>query len=188
MSEVRERLLDAAEECLVRQGIRSTTMLEVARTAGVSRAWLYRHFPDKPALLGAALVRLGDAFWDETHQRLAAVSGLDRRIALAVELGRTLEPGMLLLRLQEGEPDEFATAIGAGIRDIIPSLAGFWTRYVEEAIAAGEIRDDLDVPATTEWILRIVISLTTMPGATLDVTDMDAVLAHVRRYVMGGLV
>jgi len=59
---VRDRLIDAAEQCLTAKGIRATTVSEVAEVAGVSRGWLYRHFPDKAELLGAAIVRLNDAF------------------------------------------------------------------------------------------------------------------------------
>ena len=44
---VRDRLIDAAEQCLTAKGIRATTVSEVAEVAGVSRGWLYRHFPDK---------------------------------------------------------------------------------------------------------------------------------------------
>ena len=58
---VRDRLIDAAEECLRAKGIRATTVSEVAEVAQVSRGWLYRHFPDKASLLGAAIVRLNEA-------------------------------------------------------------------------------------------------------------------------------
>src|ERR1700712_6115022 len=78
---VRDRLIDAAEVCLRAKGIRATTVSEVAEVAGVSRGWLYRHFPDKISLLGAALVRLNDAYWSEAHAMLEGVDGLDRQLA-----------------------------------------------------------------------------------------------------------
>ena len=58
---VRDRLIDADEVCLRAKGIRATTVSEVAEVAQVSRGWLYRHFPDKVSLLGAAIVRLNEA-------------------------------------------------------------------------------------------------------------------------------
>ena len=81
---VRDRLIDAAEVCLRAKGIRSTTVSEVAEVAGVSRGWLYRHFPDKVTLLGAAIVRLNDAYWSEAHAVLEQVEGLDRQMAVGI--------------------------------------------------------------------------------------------------------
>ncbi|MCW2787415.1 MAG: TetR family transcriptional regulator, partial [Marmoricola sp.] len=66
----RERILDAAEECLRRDGIRRTSALQVAAEAGVSRAWLYRLFPDKATLLSAALIRRDEAFWVEAQHQV----------------------------------------------------------------------------------------------------------------------
>ena len=41
----RDRLLDAAERCLESCGVVGTTMEDIGRTAGVSRATVYRYFP-----------------------------------------------------------------------------------------------------------------------------------------------
>lgn len=102
----RDRLLDAAETCMSEKGIRATTVLAVAEEAGVSRAWLYRHFPDKSSLLGAAIVRLDEQFWKESRATLDAIEGFDRRLAAGVRLGRSAydAPGALLLRLRTTEP------------------------------------------------------------------------------------
>ena len=85
---VRDRLIDAAEVCLRAKGIRATTVSEVAEVAGVSRGWLYRHFPDKLSLLGAAIVRLNEVFWSESHAMLDRVEGLDQQIVEGVRHGR----------------------------------------------------------------------------------------------------
>ena len=81
---VRDRLIDAAEECLRAKGIRSTTVSEVAEAAQVSRGWLYRHFPDKASLLGAAIVRLNEAYWSEAHAMLEQSTGSTEQIAAGV--------------------------------------------------------------------------------------------------------
>ena len=186
---VRDRLIDAAEVCLRAKGIRATTVSEVAEVAGVSRGWLYRHFPDKVALLGAAIVRLNEVYWSESHAMLERVEGLDQQIAAGVRHGRSTydDPGALLMKLRTDEPEEFAACAGAGVAGLVPDLADFWKRYLVAATERGEIHPDTDIPQASEWVARVLLSLTTVPGDTLDPRDPAQVLSYVRRYVMPGL-
>jgi AcrR family transcriptional regulator len=186
---IHDRLLDAAERCLAAKGIRATTVLEVAEVAGVSRAWLYRHFPDKSALLGGAIVRLNETFWADSHATLAQIDGFDRRVAAGVRIGRSAydEPGTLLMKLRVNEPEEFAACAGAGVQGLVPDLAAFWRPYVETARDHGDIHPDIDIAEASEWVARSLISIATVPGDTLDPDNDAAVLRYVRRYVLPGL-
>src|ERR1700712_1942121 len=96
---VRDRLIDAAEVCLRAKGIRSTTVSEGAEVAGVSRGWLYRHFPVKNALRGAAILRLNGPIWAKSHSMLERIDGLDEQIAAGIRHGRTAyaDPGAILM-------------------------------------------------------------------------------------------
>ena len=188
-SSVRDRLIDAAEGCLRAKGIRSTTVSEIAEAAGVSRGWLYRHFPDKNSLLGAAIVRLNDAYWTESHAMLERIDGLDQQIAAGIRHGRAAyaDPGALLMKLRMEEPEEFAACAGAGVQGLVPDLGEFWSRYLVTARDRGEIHADANIEEASEWVARALLSLATVPGHQLDPSDHDAVLRHVRRYVMPGL-
>jgi AcrR family transcriptional regulator len=186
---VRDRLIDAAEVCLRAKGIRATTVSEVAEVAGVSRGWLYRHFPDKASLLGAAIVRLNEAYWSEARTLLESVDGLSRQMAVGIQRARTAydDPGAVLMKLRMEEPEEFAACAGAGVQGLVPDLADFWSRYLAGARDRGEIHPDTDIAEASEWVARVLLSLATVPGDTLDPSDVEAVEAHVRRYVMPGL-
>lgn len=183
----RDRVLDAAERCLRRDGIRRTTVAAVAEEAGISRAWLYRQFPDKASLLGAALVRMDEAFWEQAHKRVAAADGLAAQVAEAVALSRTAEPAPFVLRLREQEPEAFAAVVGTGMREIVPGLVGFWHRYVAAAVERGDLRADLDVARAAEWVLRVVLSLVTVPGDAFDSDDPQQVQAFVQEFLVPGL-
>jgi AcrR family transcriptional regulator len=186
---VRERLIDAAEVCLRAKGIRATTVSEVAEMAGVSRGWLYRHFPDKASLLGSAIVRLNDAFWTESHATLAQITGFEQQLAAGVALGRSAyeTPGALVMQLRRDEPDEFAACAGAGVQGLVPDVGAFWQPYLLTARDRGEIHRHTDLAEASEWVARVQLTMATVPGATLDPDDPAAVLRYLRRYVLPGL-
>src|ERR1700741_1342518 len=49
--DVRERILAAAERCIVRYGFRKTTMDDIASELGLTRPNVYRYFADRDDLL-----------------------------------------------------------------------------------------------------------------------------------------
>ncbi|GED97550.1 TetR/AcrR family transcriptional regulator [Gordonia crocea] len=185
----RERLLDVADEMLADKGIRATTMSAAAERAGVSRAWLYRLFPDKNALVGAALVRMVETTWERNHAELEAIDGFEDRLVAGVQIGRRAydDPGATLMRLRTAEPEEFAAAIGVGVAGLVPDLAAFWHRYLQAAVGDGEIHADTDVDEASEWVARVLISLGSVPGNRLDADDPASVRRHFRRYVLPAL-
>jgi AcrR family transcriptional regulator len=58
----RQRILDAAEEVVLREGVAHLTLEAVAATAGTSKGGLLYHFPTRDALVAAMVDRLGAAF------------------------------------------------------------------------------------------------------------------------------
>ncbi len=186
-SSARDRLLDAAERCLRSTGIRRTTVGQIAEDAGVSRAWLYRLFPDKISLIGAALLRGDEEFWAQARAQVEAADGLAAQVAAAVAFSRSHQPGALVLQLKEAEPESFAAVVGSGLRQILPGMSSFWHPYLEQARARGEVRADLDIGRAAEWVLRIVISLVTTPGDAVDTDDPAAVREFLTDFLVAGL-
>jgi AcrR family transcriptional regulator len=87
--EKRERILAAARELFLRQGLRATTMEAIARGAGMAKPTLYAEFADKDAVFLAILEQL---VADKQASFDTAMSGsepLAERIgmALAAEFG-----------------------------------------------------------------------------------------------------
>lgn len=188
-SSTTDRLLDATEQLLADKGIRATTMIDVAERAGVSRAWLYRKFPDKPSLVGAAIIRLIEASWAKSRAELSTLDDFEEQLLAGVQIGRRAydDPGTLLLRLRTAEPDEFATCAGAGVHELVPDLAEFWLPFVAAAAVGGDIHPDTDLPEASEWVARVMISLGSVPGHHIDPDDPASLRRHLRRYVLPGL-
>ena len=70
-----QRILDAAYELLLAVGMRRLSMADIARRAGVSRATLYRRWPNVQAVIGALTTR---EFAALTHGAFPAVGRTSR--------------------------------------------------------------------------------------------------------------
>ncbi|MCW2607721.1 MAG: Transcriptional regulator, TetR family, partial [Frankiales bacterium] len=79
MGRTRTAILAAAAACVEQQGVRRTTMGDVAMMSGVAKATLYNHFRTKDDVLAALVehevVRLG--------QLCAQTEGLEQALAVA---------------------------------------------------------------------------------------------------------
>lgn len=56
----RQEIVDAAVHLIGNYGLRGTTVSRIAAGVGISRGALYRHFPNREAVLEAALVTIAD--------------------------------------------------------------------------------------------------------------------------------
>lgn len=76
-------ILNAAYDAILEVGVRRTTMVEVARRAGVSRMTVYRRYEDLPQLLAALLtVELG-ALLEATIERFSAAATVREQLSQA---------------------------------------------------------------------------------------------------------
>lgn len=118
----RERLLDAALELIAEQGYEGTSVGAIEEAAGlVPRSGaLYKHFPSKRALLGAALADRIDAI-DRIDAQLDLLPGGDLETELTL-IGRLalseLDSERLLARIVMKEGDRFPE-IAAAFHDAI---------------------------------------------------------------------
>ena len=70
---MRRRLLDATVECLAERGWSGTSTTLVSERAGVSRGAQLHHFPNKNALVVAAVEHLSEVRGDELREAAAAL-------------------------------------------------------------------------------------------------------------------
>lgn len=72
---LRRALIDATLDLIGEKGMKSFTIREVAKRAGVSHAAPYRHFSDKEALLSTVAIEGFDMVIADTHKRFEACHG-----------------------------------------------------------------------------------------------------------------
>src|SRR6201996_4694247 len=77
----RDRIVAAAADLMFARGVNATTLDDVRAAAGTSKSQLYRHFPDKDALVHAVIALRGKQILERETQRLgrfSSFSGLVR--------------------------------------------------------------------------------------------------------------
>jgi AcrR family transcriptional regulator len=182
-----ERILRAAEECVRRWGIRRVSMSDVALQAGVSRGSVYRYFPDRDALVQAVLERVAELHVAEAEPAVRRQRTLAGKVAEAAVVVRNLAEDERSLGLHEhpGEP-ELATLRLASTPRQFARWIDFWIPLLEAARADGEVRADLDLRQAAEWIMRILISLVTVPSATIALDDPKQVRRFIEDFLVRG--
>lgn len=180
-----DRILRAAEACIRRWGIHRVSMNDVAREAGVSRGSVYRYFHDRDALVQAALEQVAEQRVREAEPAVRRQRTLAGKVAEAAVFIRRLADDERTLGLHEhpGEP-QLATLRLASTSTMFERWVDFWIPFLTEAQAAGEVRAGLDLRRASEWIMRMLISLVTVPSVTIDLGDAQ----QVRRFVEDHLV
>jgi AcrR family transcriptional regulator len=182
------RILDAAERCLRRYGLRRLSMGDVARQAGLSRGSLYRYFADRRALVDAVLERAADRFVASSRPSVARRRTLAAQVAeAAVFIRAHLHDELVGLRLPADEETLLATLLTARTRELVERWTDFWRPFLAAAAVRGEVRSGLDPRRAGEWIVRILLSIAVMPSAAVDLDDPEAVRAFVQSFVVRGL-
>lgn len=89
MTSLRNTLLDATSASILDVGLRRTTLVDVARRAGVSRMTVYRQFDDLHTLVAALLTREITALLTEVGEEVAPLATARERLVEACT--RTVE-------------------------------------------------------------------------------------------------
>jgi AcrR family transcriptional regulator len=151
--DARSALLDAAARRYARFGPRKTTMEEVAREAGYSRATAYKHFANKDALYRALLDRATQRFVDEVEACIAGRAGARKKLRRIVEIAHSVyaqNPLMLGAAAQDDDMRIEAIASEA-MRSQEAQIVGLLAQVLEAGVAAGAIRK-VD-PALTAYLM-----------------------------------
>jgi AcrR family transcriptional regulator len=183
-SSTRVRLVDGALRCLARQGIAKTTVDDIAREAGFSRATAYRAFPRGKDDILAAVVETEVA---RLFSSLAVVMGEahdleDVLVAGMVESARQLLSHQALSYLLAHEPGTVLPYLTFAGQDRVFLVAGdlaapFFARWLEPEQAS----------RAAEWAVRIVLAYCSDQTPRTDLTDPDATRALVRAFVLPGI-
>jgi TetR/AcrR family transcriptional regulator, repressor for uid operon len=183
-SSTRVRLVDGALDCLARQGIAKTTVDDIARVAGLSRATAYRTFPrGKEGILAAVVETEVARLFSSLAVAMGEAGDLeDVLVAGMVESARWLRRHEPLTYLLEHEPGAVLPYVTFGGFDRMMRVASdlaapFFARWLEPEQAS----------RAAEWGVRIVMAYSSDPSPYADLTDPADTRALVRAFVLPGI-
>jgi AcrR family transcriptional regulator len=180
----RVRIIDGTLSCLARHGTAKTTVDDIARESGVSRATVYRAFPGgRDEILGAVVdtemarlfsalgVRLGTAGDLESALVGGIVEASVRlRDHAALHFLVEHEPGIILGHLAFADSDRL---LATASRFTAPFLARWMSPSEAERVA--------------EWAARIVLSYAISPSDRTDLCDPAQARRLVATFMIPGI-
>ena len=179
------RILDAAEQCIQRFGIRRTSMGEVARVGKLSRGSIYRHFGDKESLVEGVFKRRQEQYLNRAEAALEKESTLVDKLTLSVVLGRKDMREGIFARLAETEPETVAMMF----QDprFYQRSVSFWPSHISMAQQAGEISAEVDVATATDLIMRLAVSMVMYPHMGVELKTPTAIRGYLGQVITQGL-
>ena len=111
--DTRQRIVEATYACVARRGMAKTTVEDVAREAGVSRATVYRAFPGgRDELIDATVSWAVFDFFAKLYDRIQGAADLEEVMERGIMFAhRSIVEHEVLQRVMQTEPDKLLPAL-----------------------------------------------------------------------------
>jgi AcrR family transcriptional regulator len=172
-----DKILEAASRAFIDLGVSRTRMGHIAQYAGCSRGTLYRYFKTRHELHLAYINRSASLLSGQLDSELSGLR--DPRTRLVEGILRAVDavrrtPGLAVWF------DPNASGMTARMSRGSEAIDTLSAAFVEKLLDSG--RDDAPSSLRARWLVRVILSLLTMPGESEEEER-----ALVERFVAPGL-
>jgi AcrR family transcriptional regulator len=183
-----DRLLEATYRCVERFGMAKTTIDDIVKESGVSRATIYRQFAggrDELLLetVGWELANYFSRLADHVREAPSLASLLEQGLAFA---HRSLTEHTVLRKIMDTEPERLLPLLTTESAKSLPFIADFLLPYLRREAEAGRLRAGVDLDRAAEYLARSILSLIGAPGRW-DLDDPAQVKDLVEVELLGGI-
>jgi AcrR family transcriptional regulator len=183
--ELERRLVTGAVSCLARWGLAKTSLEDIAREAGVSRATVYRAFPGgKSRLVEAVLHHEVGRLFHELDFETRAATTLEDLLCTGIGLAlRELSEHAALRYLLAHEPEAILPHVAFHrLGPLLAEVAELSRPHLARFLPVDEVR-----PAA-ELATRLVLSFTFNPSEAVDPHDASSIRRLVQTYLLPALI
>ncbi len=184
----RSAVLAGAYACIARVGMTKTTLDDVAKASGVSRATIYRLFPGgRDQLLRETVGWEMNRFFAQLADAVADASDLETRFEEALTFAhRAVRDHAVLQTVLVTEPDALLPLMTIESTRVRRYITEYLRPLLAAEAAAGRLRAGVDVDHAADYLARMILSLIASPGRW-DLDDPAAVRTLVRAELLGAI-
>ena len=164
-----ERILATARSLYSNPSTNNPTMDDVAKAAGIGRATLYRHFKNRDELLLTVL----------EQEALDIAARVEKKIRNIEQPAEYIIEGMVQAMTEINKNDLLRNIFQSDSSAAVNRLLfesdrlvnvgiGIMLPVVQRAQETGELTSTMDFETLVEWILRMLVSLVTIPSRKLN--------------------
>lgn len=180
-AKARKAILRAARELLEVRGLTGVTIEGIAARAGVGKPTIYRSWPNAKAVAMAALLD-SDSADGGSKTRKTGLQGLSRQLRNVGKLFSTPLGRNVTLMVAAADSD---TELSRVFRNhFILERREEGRAFIEQALADGEIRDDIDIDTLLDLIYAPVFYRLLIGHQPITRKFCDSVLSHVLKGVL----
>lgn len=175
-ADVRGRVLEATARCAMKYSLQRTTVEDISRESGVSRATVYRHFPGgRDEIISAAVHHQVDAFFIGLAHDVGDAGDLEDLVVRGLMAAhRRLASHELFHRVMAVEPEIVVPLVSTESSHVLGLITTFLRPRIAAAAGRDAGRDDVELDRRAEDIARLFLSHVETPGSW-DLTDEQQV-------------
>ena len=164
-----ERILATARSLYSNPSANNPTMDDVAKAAGIGRATLYRHFKNRDELLLTVLEREAVDIAARVEKKIRKIEQpAEHIIEGMVQAMAEINKNDLLRNIFQSESSAAVNRLLFESDRLVNVGIGIMLPVVQRARETGELTSTMDFETLVEWILRMLVSLVTIPSRKLN--------------------
>lgn len=179
----RRAIIDAAAKVFVQKGYASAYVSEIAAVAGVSEGLIYRYFDDKRALLDVVLSEYFQKIVTKLESAAASDASFPEKVHnLISQHLRSFLEDLDFCRFFVSDVRSANGYRGSPVQKLNRTYTRIFIRVLEEGIASGKMRADLDPRLVRDVVFGAVEHVAwrhALRGRAIDIDDIARQLTEI---------